>query len=63
MRKQEAYQSFVYHGDRIYSPLGNYSEYHDRMRSLWAQAYKNGSYKRLPRDPVKADEMLAREIS
>lgn len=62
MLKRDAEQSFIYHGDRIYSPLGVKSDYHERMRHLWALACKDGDYKRLPRDPVKADEILSGQV-
>ena len=58
MTKAKAYQSFVYHGDRIVSPLGQHSDYHDRMRSLWAKVYDSGYYKQLPNDVLDADEFL-----
>ena len=62
MKKQEAYQSFAYHGERIYSPLGNKNLYHERMRLAWAFAYDTGLYKRLPNDPIKADEAIERML-
>lgn len=58
MTRQKAYQSFVYHSDRIITPLGKADEYHERMRTLYAKVYDSGYYKQLPNDVLDADEFL-----
>lgn len=58
MKKAEAYEGFRYHGDRIYSPLGNRQPRHESMRIRWAHAIDNGCYRRLPTDAVEADRAL-----
>jgi hypothetical protein len=58
MNRQQAYQSFVYHGERIYGPLGEKSTYHEEMRARWAFIYDNKLYKYLPNDPTEADAIL-----
>lgn len=58
MKRTKAYESFVYHGDRINSPLGTKDEYHEKMRELWAKMYDTGYYKQLPNDALDADEFL-----
>lgn len=58
MTRAKANQSFVYHADRIVSPLGNYNAYHDRMRSRWAHAIDGKCYRHLPTDAVAADDLL-----
>lgn len=34
--KKEAYQAFVYHGERIFTPLGNKDLNHEKLRAVWA---------------------------
>ena len=59
MTRAKANRSFAYHADRIVSPLGNYSAYHDRMRSRWAHAIDAKCYRQLPTDAVAADDLLS----
>ena len=58
MRRKVAYNSFVYHGDRIYSITGQYQPYYKAMRQKWAYAYDSGFYKKLPNDAIQADMIL-----
>jgi hypothetical protein len=58
MNYKQAYQSFVYHGERIYSPGGVKNSYHELMREWWAFIIDNKLYRYLPDDPVKADEIV-----
>jgi ferritin-like protein len=55
---KQAYQSFVYHGERIYGPLGEESPYHEEMRNKWAFVIDKKLYRYLPNDPVEADNIL-----
>jgi len=58
MLKKNAMEAFVYYGNNIYSPLGIKSKKNEQMRKLWANAIDSGFYKKLPNDPIKADEIL-----
>jgi hypothetical protein len=58
MNYKQAYQSFVYHGERIYSPTGEENPYHELMRNWWAFIIENKLYKYLPDDPVEADDII-----
>jgi hypothetical protein len=58
MNRQQAYQSFVYHGERIYGPLGEKSTYHEEMRRRWAFIIDHKLYKYLPNNPARADATL-----
>ena len=59
MNKKSAYNSFVYHGDRIYSITGQHQPYHEAMHQKWAIAYDSGFYKQLPDDVLQADVILS----
>ena len=58
MNRQQAYQSFVYHGERIYGPLGTKDTYHEEMRRRWAFIIDHKLYKYLPSGSVEADAIL-----
>jgi len=58
MDKANAYRSFVYWGERIVTPTGKTNERAVRMRRAWAWAYDSGYYRRLPKDALKADQIV-----
>jgi len=58
MTKKRALEGFIYHGERIYSPLGNRSTYHERMREMYAHIHDTGHCRKIPNDPLEADRVL-----
>jgi hypothetical protein len=63
MKKIDAYGSFVYWGNSIISPTGRIDKRAEDMRNYWAKAYSSGYYKKLPSDPIRADEMVREKYS
>ena len=61
MKQANAIKSFEYHGYVLYSPLGEYSKYHDYMRTVWAFIVDNKLYLLLTDDVLLAD-IEAREV-
>jgi len=42
MNKKRAIESFIYYGNRIYSPLGKKNKRFEIMRDCWAKAIDSG---------------------
>jgi len=59
MEKRRAYESFVYHGERIFTPTGRKDSYHEEMRSAWARAVDTGFYRSVPgQSAIEADRIV-----